>query len=73
MGTKATDVRRARLKEKMDAGCARFEAKTGTLAAELQEVLARIDARFDSLMVRLNIAMFGIVVVILVHILLRVF
>ncbi len=43
------------------------------LEAKMDAEFARVDARLDSLMARLNIVMFGIVVVILEHILLRIF
>ncbi len=64
----ASELREAdsRLDAKMDAGFARLDAK-------MDAGFTRTNAPVDSLGARLNIVMFGIVVVILEHILLRIF
>ncbi len=62
-----------RLNGKIDAGFARLDAKIDMLATELRGTIAHTNAPVDSIGTRLNIVMLGIVAMILVPILLRVF
>ncbi len=68
-----TEGRLTVLEGKVDAGFARLDAKIDMLATELRGTIAHINAPVDSIGTRLNMVMLGIVAMILVPILLRVF